>query len=59
MNKNTAPNMPLWAAILASSSIPFFYKAFDCPKDWENPSFDTASIYQFIVDDFLEPINNT
>jgi hypothetical protein len=26
INKNTAPNMPIWAAILASTSFPFLFK---------------------------------
>ncbi len=26
INKNTAPNMPVWAAILASSSFSFLFK---------------------------------
>lgn len=28
INKNTMPNMPIWAAILSATSLPGFYKSF-------------------------------
>jgi hypothetical protein len=45
MNKNTMPNIPLWAAVVASTSHPFFYREFESSKDWENPVFDKASLF--------------
>jgi hypothetical protein len=53
MNKNTMPNIPLWAAIVASASHPFFYREFESSKDWENHVFDKASLFQRIVNDFF------
>jgi hypothetical protein len=35
LNKNTMPNMPLWAAILAASSVPFLHQFFESNKEWE------------------------
>jgi hypothetical protein len=32
LNKNTMPNMPVWAAIIAATSIPFFYPYFKINK---------------------------
>jgi hypothetical protein len=34
MNKNTTPNMPVWAAITAATSLPFFYPYFKVNKEW-------------------------
>lgn len=34
LNKNTTPNMPLWAAIIASSSLPFLHDFFQANKEW-------------------------
>lgn len=34
MNKNTMPNIPLWAAVVASTSLPFFYREFECSTEW-------------------------
>ena len=32
LNKNSMPNMPLWAAIVASSSLPFYHSFFEGNK---------------------------
>lgn len=32
MNKNTVPNMPVWAAILASTSLSFLYREYEIRK---------------------------
>ena len=34
LNFNTAPNMPVWAAILASMSLPFFMSPFKVKPEW-------------------------
>ena len=34
LNKNSMPNMPLWAAIVASSSLPFYHKFFEANRAW-------------------------
>ena len=34
MNKNTMPNMPVWAAIVSSSCLPYFYRDFECPREF-------------------------
>jgi hypothetical protein len=54
MNKNTLPNMPVWAAIVSASCLPYFYKDFECPREWVRGDSDTASLYEFIVDDFFK-----
>lgn len=53
MNKNTLPNMPIWAAIVCSSCLPYFYSDFECPKEWENPTLDLNSQYKHLVADFF------
>jgi hypothetical protein len=53
MNKNTLPNMPVWAAIMSASCLPFFYRDFECPREWEYPASDPASFYEYIVDEFF------
>lgn len=35
INKDTKPHMPVWAAVVASASLPLLYQFFEAPKDWE------------------------
>jgi hypothetical protein len=54
LNKNTTPNMPLWAAILAASSLPFLHTFFESNKEWEAPSpeeFNDHFLYEFFKAD--------
>ncbi len=37
LNKNSMPNMPIWAAIVATSSLPFYYRFFEGNRDWDSP----------------------
>lgn len=34
-NKFTMPYMPLWAAVVASASLPFLFNYFPVPHEWE------------------------
>ena len=34
LNYKTRPAMPVWAAILATCSLPFFFKPFPDRKEW-------------------------
>jgi predicted acylesterase/phospholipase RssA len=34
VNRFTRPNMPLWAAIVASASMPYLLPAFACDEEW-------------------------
>lgn len=54
LNKNLMPNMPLWAAVVATSSLPFFNSCFEANKEWE--ASDMASFYDFFVYDFFKAI---
>ena len=36
INHITRPNMPLWAALLATSSLPYFYRPITDYKTWRN-----------------------
>jgi hypothetical protein len=54
LNKNTMPNMPLWAAILAASSVPFLHNFFDSNKEWESTTpeeFHDFFLYEFFKAD--------
>lgn len=53
MNKNTLPNMPLWAAIVSASCLPYFYRDFECTREWENTATDIASLYDLLVNHFF------
>lgn len=55
-NKNTMPNMPVWAAILATSSIPLFHHYFEGRKEWEAP--ETSSFYDIFVYEFFSPLTD-
>jgi hypothetical protein len=35
MNKNNNPHMPIWAAIVAASSIPLFYQFLEVKQEWQ------------------------
>ena len=35
LNKMQTPKMPLWAAILAASSLPIIHRNFWCEREWE------------------------
>lgn len=35
LNKVLTPKMPLWAAILATSSLPIIHRNFWCEREWE------------------------
>jgi predicted acylesterase/phospholipase RssA len=34
INRFTRPNMPLWAAIVASTSMPYLFPEFCFQEDW-------------------------
>ena len=51
LNKNSTPNMPLWAAIIASSSLPFYHKFFEGRKEWT--ATDKTSFFKFFMLDFF------
>ena len=36
INHITRPNMPVWAALLATSSLPYFYRPITDYKSWRN-----------------------
>ena len=36
INHLTRPNMPVWAALMATSSLPYFYRAATDYKSWRN-----------------------
>jgi hypothetical protein len=57
MNKNTLPNMPVWAAIVSASCLPYFYRDFECPREWENGATNSASLYDLLVNDFFKSNN--
>lgn len=57
LNKNTMPNMPVWAAILATSSIPIFHHYFEARKEWE--ATDSSSFYEFFVYDFFNSLKDS
>lgn len=44
--------MPLWAAILATSSLPTLHSFFEADKEWE--IVDSASFYDFFIYDFFK-----
>ena len=52
INKSITSNMPVWAAILATSSLPIFHDHFVANKEWEAP--DSESFYEFFVQNFFE-----
>jgi hypothetical protein len=54
MNKNTLPNMPVWAAIVSASCVPYFYHDFECPREWEYPVSGQNSYYEYIVNEYFK-----
>jgi hypothetical protein len=54
MNKNTVPNMPVWAAILASTSLSFLYREYEIRKEWTHKPLENSSLYTNIVVDFFD-----
>lgn len=51
--------MPIWAAIVASSSLPFLHNMFEANKEWEAPNivdFNEAYLYDFFK---AEPDNDS
>jgi hypothetical protein len=52
LNKVTTPSMPVWAAIIASSSLPFFHKYFQANKEWEAVS--SESFPDHLLDEFFK-----
>ena len=48
--------MPVWAAILATSSLPLFHEYFVANKEWEAP--DSESFYEFYVKDFFNAFHD-
>jgi hypothetical protein len=52
LNKNSMPNMPVWAAIVATSTLPLMYQYFEASKEWE--AAGAASFYDFFVYDFFK-----
>jgi hypothetical protein len=53
MNKNTVPNMPVWAAIVSATSLPFFYRYFKANKEWSEKGSESGSFYSILVDYFF------
>ena len=43
--------MPLWAAIIASSSLPFYHKFFEGRKEWTATDKNSFSLF-FMLDFF-------
>jgi hypothetical protein len=54
MNKNTLPNMPVWAAIVSASCVPYFYHDFECPREWEYPVSGQNSYSEYIVNEYFK-----
>ena len=52
INKNLMPNMPIWAAILATSSLPLFHDHFAANQEWEAP--DSESFCEYFVNNFFQ-----
>lgn len=52
LNKVTTPSMPVWAAIIASSSLPFFHKYFQANKEWEAVS--SESFPDHLLEEFFK-----
>ena len=60
LNKNTMPNMPLWAAIVATSTLPFYHDFFEGSQEWETTnakSFQYFFIYEFFKTNKLRDKN--
>ena len=44
--------MPVWAAILASSSVPFLHKFFEANKEWQ--AIETKSFKKFFIYEYFK-----
>lgn len=44
--------MPLWAAIIATSTTPFIHAFFEAEKGWETPNL--SSFYSYWVNQFFQ-----
>ena len=47
LNKNTAPNMPMWAAVKACMTIPFFMEPMRIKKGWWQKNIEGFNDYRF------------
>ena len=51
LNKMTFPDMPVWAAIIASSSLPFLFDYFVAPVEWQGG--DKNTFHDMVIDKFF------
>lgn len=48
VNRFTKPNMPLWAAIIASASMPYVLPAFASNEEWEFSPFSDSRMRKLV-----------
>jgi hypothetical protein len=58
VNRFTKPNMPLWAAIIASASMPYLLPEFACNEEWEFSPY-TDSRMRKLVNYFFDAEKNS